>query len=250
MGLNLFPGSVMTVSNHFSDRLKRPVMNSSAGSSGFSCIAGSSVFYSSGSSKRKTGFTGGRTITTAVLAIQAVQMVAAPFAHAFTDPVQSQTVTGETIANGTQHVLDGGSAVNTSIEDMGEQYISTGGTTISTAISSYATQVIFDGGTAIDTTIARNSSYQIVSEGGIASGTIVNSGGSQVISSGGSAVGTTVNFSGTQVVDGGIVSGTTINSGTQIISGGTANDTIISRGGRQDISTGGIDSGTTVSSGG
>ena len=217
----------------------RGVLNGSAGSSGFSCISGSSVYFSSGGSKRKTGFAQAKTMTTTILAIQAAQMIAAPFVNAayLAHVKPGTTVSGVTISSGgTQLVSSGGQANDTNINDRGYQSVFLGGMATGTIVNSGGNQWIVSGASA--------------------AGTIVNSGGKQYIYSGGTATGILQNEGGNVTVSvyGGdtstIVNGTNASGHSFSYSNGIADHFIIYSGGGQYIENGGIATGTIVNSGG
>jgi autotransporter passenger strand-loop-strand repeat protein len=104
-------------------------------------------------------------------------------------------------SGGTQDVLAGGTAYDTTVNSAGLQYIdgATKGYAYSTTVNSGATQEVAFGGTAVDT-LVRGGTQQVDS-GGTAISTTITSGGVDDILAGGSASYTSVS-SGTVIVDG------------------------------------------------
>lgn len=159
------------------------------------------------------------------------------------------TAVGTTLLAGYQE-LDGGTAINTTINTLGHQRILSGGTARATTVSGGlevvdgvsfdgfgGSQEVFSGGTAIDTIVnsfgrleveAGGVASNVILNGGVAaaagtiSGAIVNSGGSLMVS--GTATATTINNGG-MLTDGGTIVDTTINSGGIAVVDGTVGRT-------------------------
>ncbi len=184
---------------------------------------------------------------------------------AFTPIVSSQTVTGETVSNGTQSIVKGGIANSGTISTNGYQNISSGGVTNATTING-GLQAVSSGGVANSTTV--NNGDQTVLSGGVANSTTINPEGAQLVSSGGVANFTTISGGGQTIFAGGVANSTvinsggllvyadgvtnftTINDGKQSIWSGVANSTTINSSGIQDIFEEGVADSTTINSGG
>ena len=199
------------------------------------------------------------------------------YTQSYTDPVtDGQTVSNETVENGSQTVHLSGTAIETHISSGGTQYIS--GTAINTTILAGGTQVVYDSGIALGGTISGKEAYQnvkgtakdmTVSAGGeqsvVGGGTVLNTtvksggtlnadygsknvlGGSHIVESGGIASGGTLmivsGLDGTMTVaDGGFTQSLHVGSGTTqtVHSGGTAVDITVEAGATQTIEAGGI----------
>ncbi|ATM98007.1 type V secretion protein A [Yersinia frederiksenii] len=119
---------------------------------------------------------------------------------------------------GLQHIVNGGTANNTTINGMpgsgingGIQTVIDGGITHNTTINGKSSQVVNNGGTANKTII--NEGHQEVNNGGIANDTTVKQFGLQTVAGGGIANNTTIEHGGYQYISNrGITNNTTINA--------------------------------------
>ncbi len=166
--------------------------------------------------------------------------------------VSSGGVTSGTVisSGGSQIVSAAGAADSTVINSGGNQYVSSGGTENSTVINSGGNEFVFAAGTGNSATVNSGGS-QIVSSGGTATSTTINSGGSQIVFLAGKANSTAINAGGSQIVSSnGAASSAVINGGQYICFGGAATGAIVNNGGAQNISSGGVANLTTINSGG
>jgi outer membrane autotransporter protein len=169
-----------------------------------------------------------------------VLMAAAP-ALAFTDPVQNQSVSGETVtAGGVQNVLTGGVVSDTRV--YGEQQVLTGGLSYDTTVESGGIQYVNETGRAIGTVVNAGGT-QFVSDSASANRSILN-GGTMVASSSILVENTEINNGGVlEAVGSAGVHNTVVNDGGQLkLMGATSksNNAVINTGGSEDISAGAI----------
>jgi autotransporter passenger strand-loop-strand repeat protein len=172
----------------------------------------------------------------------------------FTPIVSFRTVTGEIVSSGTQSIINGGIASNTTIDENGYQNISSGGVTNYTTINSYGYQYVSSGGVANNTTISSGGT-EVIMGGGTVDGIDQQSGGA--ICAGTDATitgGTNTRTDGHDAfsIAGGIASNFLLENGGEldVLSGNSAIDTIIASGGYLAVSSGGTANSTTISSGG
>ena len=173
-------------------------------------------------------------------------LAASPAWAAYTDPVQDETVSGETVDSGTQNVNGGGVANAITVGNGGTQSVNSGGIANATTVQSGGAQTVTTGGAA-DGAILDGGAQNVT---GTATNTVINDGGTQTIYPTGIATGATVNSGGSQGVStGGTANGTTLNGGSQTVNG-IANDTTVNNGGIQTIYNNGTSNNLTVNNGG
>ncbi len=160
-------------------------------------------------------------------------------------------VSDETVAHGTQTILNGGQTTSNIIDDSGVQIVSSGGVADQTVIEDEGTQSIYMGGIANSTHLC-NGAYQNVYSGGSAVSTLVEDVCSQTIYSGGVVSDTTLGYYGRQYIYSGYAYNTIINSrGVQyVFGGGSAKLSLIYSDGIQEVSSGANVTDTTIYSGG
>lgn len=182
--------------------------------------------------------------------------------RAFTSPVNSGvTVIGETV-DGTQ-IINGGTAIGTTIVSGGVQNVLSGSRVSATTISSGGTQLV-SGGT-VSMTAVSNGGSQRVNSGCAVTATTVGGGGILEIVAGGTATGATLNAgyvlhadtsatlaSGSVTISGGTATNITVNDGGEfdVLAGGAAISTTVNSEGQLGVYTGGTASSTTVNNGG
>ncbi len=189
-------------------------------------------------------------------------------AMAFTPTVTNEIVNNEAVSGGSQEVITGGVANNTTVNNGGNQIVKEGGVTNTTTLSNNGGQTVGNNGTANGTIIneggwqwilnggltenakINSDGEQIVFDGGTANLTTIEADGNQTIHSGGIAKNTTIFSGGEQFIDnGGVADTTMINGGKQALFG-IANNTIVSNGGLQTVNILGVANGTTLNTGG
>lgn len=183
-------------------------------------------------------------------------MVSFPAQAEYTEEVTSGiTVTGENVPEYGYQVVDGGTTINTTLNNGRQIVVGTGSQAIGTVINyenyfdapnvngcsrpnCVPGQEVSDGGVATDTIV--NTGMQQIIAGGRADNTVVNNEGTQSVKNGGYASGTIINDNGLQWVGmGGSVSNAIINGGTQeVYLESKATNTTVNAGGKQEIKTG------------
>lgn len=183
-------------------------------------------------------------------------MVSFPAQAEYTEEVTSGiTVTGENVPEYGYQVVDGGTTINTMLNNGRQIVVGTGSQAIGTVINyenyfdapnvngcsrpnCVPGQEVSDGGVATDTIV--NTGMQQIIAGGRADNTVVNNEGTQSVKNGGYASGTIINDNGLQWVGmGGSVSNAIINGGTQeVYLESKATNTTVNAGGKQEIKTG------------
>jgi autotransporter passenger strand-loop-strand repeat protein len=152
--------------------------------------------------------------------------------------------TGATLSGGTQNVNNGGTAIDTTVDNGGWQsdgYIASG-----TIINNGGSQTVSDSATS---TTINDGGLQIVEGNAIA--TTVNNGGSQTILAG-TATSTTVENGGVELLSGATAqaSGTVLDGGTLQVDSGVILGTTINAAGSVVLGSDGSASGTTINAGG
>lgn len=183
-------------------------------------------------------------------------MVSFPARAEYTEEVTSGiTVTGEIVPEYGYQVVEGGTTINTTLNNGRQIVVGTGSQAIGTVINyengfdapnngscsrpnCVPGQEVSDGGVATDTIV--NTGMQQIAAGGRADNTVVNNEGTQSVKNGGYASGTIINDNGLQWVGmGGFVSNAIINGGTQeVYLASKATNTTVNAGGKQEIKTG------------
>jgi len=184
--------------------------------------------------------------TAALVMLACGGMMSLP-AQAHTSTVIDATVENEVMTTGKQIILNGGVAINVTVNGASWQTVSSGGASISTTLTGGGGQHVSSGGTATATTVNGKKSVQIVHSGGTAISTTLNDMGIQDIRPGGTATSTTVNGGGQQYVAG-VATDTLVNRGGEqhVSSGGMATYTMVDAGGVQLVSSGGVATNATV----
>lgn len=134
---------------------------------------------------------------------------------------------GATLKLGTQDVLQGGSAISTTVigdsaDDLaygGGQNIYAGGYASHTIVTQYGNQTVMSSGLATDT-ILTDGGIQDIQQGGSATSTTVSSGGSLQVDGGGFLSGATISSGGSLAATSMTGSATTVSDVT-VLSGGT-----------------------------
>jgi autotransporter passenger strand-loop-strand repeat protein len=169
----------------------------------------------------------------------------------------------DTVLDGSQQVLAGGTAVHTTINAGGQQDVSSGGTSSNTVINVSGLQYVGVGGSDSGATInggtedvAGTATGTSVNSGGVqqdygtVSGAVIASGGVEHVYQGGVANGTDVAAGGYQDVSGGTVTDTVLDGAQQVLAGGVAVHTTIDAGAEVYVGAGGTTSNTVVNASG
>ncbi|MBO4619335.1 MAG: AIDA repeat-containing protein, partial [Victivallales bacterium] len=174
-----------------------------------------------------------------------------------------QTATRVTVISGGYLIVNGGTAIQTTVNSGGSMYVPNGGAATSTTVNSRGNMCVHNGGAATETTVNNHGGMEILNGGtatsttvnrgsmtvdsGTATETTVNEDGWMEVSIGGTANLTTINRDGWMEVSiGGTAVSTTINSGRMDVSGGTATETTVNRMGNMEVTSGGTATETTV----
>jgi len=160
--------------------------------------------------------------------------------------VSGVTSSGIVLDSASMVVLDGGVALETTVNRTGSVFVSSGGTAVDTLMSGGSMSVLASG--AASGTVMSGGST--IDSSGESPHVITYFSASLEVSSGGAADDTTLIMGNLTILDGGTASGTVMSGGfVTVFNGGAASGTVMS-GGRLQVSGGGAANGAEVGAGG
>ena len=160
--------------------------------------------------------------------------------------VSGVTSAGIVLDSATMTVLDGGVAVDTTVNRTGGVSVLSGGTAVNTLMSGGSMSVL-SGGTAAGTVVSGGS---VIDSSGSSPHVITYFSASLEVSSGGAANDTTLIEGSLTILSGGTAAGIAVSGGLVSVCGGGAADAAVLNGGRTDVLSGGALNGAEVNAGG